>query len=153
LLLGNAIFNRGFLSLQWRDGHLYGNLVYIANRAAPLALVSLGMTLVIAVRGLDISVGAVLAIAATVAAWTIARIQAGGSEALWPLFSSTGEAVTVGELCGLCNAVMMIKAGMQPFIATLFLMVAGSGVDKLIGDGQFPTYYFAPYSFLGYGLL
>src|SRR5690606_9314193 len=82
LLLGNALFNPGFLALQWRDGHLYGNLVDIANRAAPLALVSLGMTLVIAVRGLDISVGAVLAISATVAAWTIARMQAGGSDGM-----------------------------------------------------------------------
>ena len=81
LLLGNGLFNPGFLALQWRDGHLYGNLVDIANRAAPLVLVSLGMTLVIAVRGLDISVGAVLAIAATVAAWTIARTQAAGAEA------------------------------------------------------------------------
>ena len=61
LLLGNGLINPGFLALQVRDGHLYGNLVDIANRAAPLALVSMGMTLVIAVRGLDISVGAVLA--------------------------------------------------------------------------------------------
>ena len=71
LLLANGLINPGFLALQVRDGHLYGNLVDIANRAAPLALVSMGMTLVIAVRGLDISVGAVLAIAATVAAWTL----------------------------------------------------------------------------------
>ena len=71
LVLGNGFVNPAFLSLHWRDGHLYGNLVDIANRAAPLILVSLGATLVIAVRGLDISVGAVLAIAATVAAWMI----------------------------------------------------------------------------------
>ncbi len=71
LLLGNGIFNPGFLSLQWRDGHLYGSLIDIVNRAAPLVLVSLGMTLVIATRGIDISVGAVVAIAAAVAAWMI----------------------------------------------------------------------------------
>ena len=61
------LFNPSFLALAWRDGHLYGNLIDILNRAAPLMVVSLGMTLVIAVRGLDISVGAVVAIAAAVA--------------------------------------------------------------------------------------
>ena len=60
--------NPGFLALEWRDGHLYGNLIDILNRAAPLALVAAGMTLVIAARGLDISVGAVVAIAAATAA-------------------------------------------------------------------------------------
>jgi ribose/xylose/arabinose/galactoside ABC-type transport system permease subunit len=50
---------------------LYGSLIDILNRAAPLVLVALGMTLVIATRGIDISVGAVVAIAAAVAAWMI----------------------------------------------------------------------------------
>ena len=56
---------------HWRDGHLYGSLIDILNRAAPLMLVALGMTLVIATRGIDISVGAVVAIAAAVAALMI----------------------------------------------------------------------------------
>jgi len=71
LLMVNAAFNGNFLHIEWRDGHLYGSLVDILNRAAPLALVSLGMTLVIATRGIDISVGAVVAIAGAVAAWMI----------------------------------------------------------------------------------
>ena len=64
LLAVNTAFNPSFLHLEWRDGHLYGSLIDILNRAAPLVLVSLGMTLVIATRGIDISVGAVVAIAA-----------------------------------------------------------------------------------------
>jgi simple sugar transport system permease protein len=53
LLIGlNAAMNPGFLALSWRDGHLYGNLIDILNRAAPLALVSAGMTLVIAAASL-----------------------------------------------------------------------------------------------------
>jgi len=63
LLAVNAAFNPSFLHLEWRSGHLYGSLIDILNRAAPLVLVSLGMTLVIATRGIDISVGAVVAIA------------------------------------------------------------------------------------------
>src|SRR6266705_3409871 len=71
LLAVNAVFNPGFWQLQWRGGHLYGSVIDILNRAAPLALVALGMTLVIATRGIDISVGATVAIAAAVAALMI----------------------------------------------------------------------------------
>lgn len=51
LLIVNASFNPGFWQLRWRDGHLYGSVIDILNRAAPLAIVALGMTLVIATRG------------------------------------------------------------------------------------------------------
>ena len=153
LLAGNGLFNPGFLALQWRDGHLYGNLVDIANRAAPLALVSLGMTMVIAVRGLDISVGAVLAIAATVAAWTITRMQAGDASGLLPLFAAIGAALGAAALCGLWNGLLVVKAGMQPIVATLILMVAGRGLAQLISDGQILTIYYSPYAYLGNGFL
>ncbi|MDH5829556.1 ABC transporter permease [Luteimonas sp. M1R5S18] len=153
LLLGNGLFNPGFLALEWRDGRLYGNLVDIANRAAPLILVSLGMTLVIAVRGLDISVGAVLAIAATVAAWTIARMTAGGGEGLAPLFAAVAAALAAAALCGLWNGLLVVKVGMQPIIATLILMVAGRGIAQLVSDGQILTIYYAPYVFLGTGFV
>ena len=55
LLAVNGVFNAGFWHLQWRDGHLYGSVIDILNRAAPLALVALGMTLVIATRGIDVA--------------------------------------------------------------------------------------------------
>jgi len=153
LLLGNGLLNPGFLALEWRDGRLYGNLVDIANRAAPLVLVSMGMTLVIAARGLDISVGAVLAIAATVAAWTIGRMTAAGDTGLAPLFAAIGAALAAAALCGLWNGVLVVKVGMQPIIATLILMVAGRGVAQLISGGNILTIYYPPYSFLGTGFL
>jgi galactofuranose transport system permease protein len=154
LLVGNGVFNPGFLALQWRDGHLYGNLVDIANRAAPLALVAFGMTLVIAVRGLDISVGAVLAIAATVAAWTLARLGGDASSgSLLPLAGAVGAALAVAALCGAWNGLLVVKAGMQPIIATLILMVAGRGAAQLLSDGQILTIYYRPYAWLGNGFL
>ena len=153
LLIANGLFNPGFLAVQVRDGHLYGNLVDIANRAAPLALVSLGMTLVIAVRGLDISVGAVLAIAATVAVWTITRLGAEGGESLLPLLAAMGAALGVATLCGLWNGMLVVKVGMQPIVATLILMVAGRGFAQLISDGQILTVYDTSYAFLGRGFL
>ncbi|XQA75172.1 ABC transporter permease [Xanthomonas sacchari] len=149
LLLGNGLFDPGFLSLQWRDGHLYGSLVDIGNRAAPLALVAMGMTLVIAVRGLDISVGAVVAIAATVAAWMIG----GGEHSRFALWAVLLAPLLVAALCGLWNGLLVVKVGMQPIIATLILMVAGRGIAQLIGDGQILTIYYAPYFYLGNGFL
>jgi simple sugar transport system permease protein len=153
LLIGNGLLNPGFLSLQWRDGHLYGNLVDIANRAAPLILVSLGMTLVIAARGLDISVGAVLAIAATVAAWMIGGGSGDDAVSRFPLWLAIGTALAVSAACGLWNGLLVVKVGMQPIVATLILMVAGRGIAQLISGGQILTLYYPPYFYFGNGFL
>ena len=153
LLIGNGVLNPGFLSLQWRDGHLYGNLVDIANRAAPLILVSLGMTLVIAARGLDISVGAVLAIAATVAAWMIGGGSGGAADSHFPMWLAIATALGVSAACGLWNGLLVVKVGMQPIVATLILMVAGRGIAQLISGGQILTLYYPPYFYFGNGFL
>lgn len=158
LLAVNAAFNSSFLHLAWRDGHLYGSLIDILNRAAPLMLVSLGMTLVIATRGIDISVGAVVAIAAAIAAWMI-----GGSLVVkdgiathvsrFPMSLAILAALAVSLLCGLWNGLLVARVGMQPIIATLILMVAGRGIAQLITGGQIITIYYAPYFYLGSGYL
>jgi simple sugar transport system permease protein len=68
LLLIDLVMIPGFFHLKIKDGHLYGSVIDIVNRAAPLMLTALGMTLVIATRGIDISVGAVVALSGTVGA-------------------------------------------------------------------------------------
>jgi len=153
LLVVCAAFNPAFLAIAWRDGHLYGNLVDILNRAAPLMVVSLGMTLVIAVRGLDISVGAVVAIAAVVAALLIGgNFSASGNVASeHPLWLALGTALAVAAACGLWNGLLVVKAGMQPIVATLILMVAGRGIAQLLTGGQIITVYYPPFFTLGNG--
>jgi simple sugar transport system permease protein len=155
LLVVSALFNPSFLRIAWQDGHLYGNLVDILNRAAPLIVVSMGMTLVIAVRGLDISVGAVVAIAATVAALMIGgSFNAGGEVASdYPLWMALGTALAVAAACGLWNGLLVVKAGMQPIVATLILMVAGRGIAQLLTGGQIITVYYPPFFALGNGFL
>ena len=152
LLAVNTAFNSSFLQVEWRDGHLYGSLIDILNRAAPLVLVSLGMTMVIATRGIDISVGAVVAIAAAVAAWMIGGSVA-GTETRFPMPLAILGAIGVAALCGLWNGALVAKVGMQPIIATLILMVAGRGIAQLITDGQIITIYYKPFFFLGGGYL
>jgi galactofuranose transport system permease protein len=158
LLAINAGFNASFLNLQWRGGHLYGSLVDILKSAAPLILVSLGMTLVIATRGIDISVGATVAIAAAIAAWMV-----GGSLTIvdgvathasrFPMWAAVAAALAVALLCGAWNGLLVSVVGMQPIIATLILMVAGRGIAQLITGGQIITVYYPPYFFLGNGYL
>ena len=158
LLAVNAIYNPGFWQLQWRDGHLYGSVIDILNRAAPLAVVALGMTLVIATRGIDISVGAVVAIAAATAALLIGGelvvkdgVQSYASR--MPMSAAIAAALAAAALCGLWNGMLVARVGMQPIIATLILMVAGRGIAQLITGGQIITVYYAPYFFLGNGFL
>jgi simple sugar transport system permease protein len=67
LLVGNAFFTPGFLKIEMKQGHLYGSLIDILNFGAPLLMVALGMTLVIATGGIDLSVGAVVAISGALA--------------------------------------------------------------------------------------
>jgi simple sugar transport system permease protein len=114
------------------------------------------MTLVIAIRGLDISVGAVVAISAAVAALMI-----GGSldpstavqTSRFPLGVAVAGALGAALLCGLWNGLLVVKTGMQPIVATLILMVAGRGIAQLITDGRIITLYYSPYFYIGNGFL
>ena len=158
LLALNAAFNPTFLHIEWRDGHLYGSLIDILNRASPLVLVALGMTLVIATRGIDISVGAVVAIAAALAAAMIGgslvvKDGAATDVSRFPMGLAIAAALVVALVCGLWNGLLVARIGMQPIIATLILMVAGRGIAQLITGGQIITIYHAPYFFIGGGYL
>jgi simple sugar transport system permease protein len=148
LLLMAAALKPGFLRIGLIDGHLIGNPIDILNRAAPLMLVSIGMSLVVAVRGLDISVGAVVAIAAATAAYLL-----GGSSDHGNLGVAVAGALSAAALCGLWNGLLVVKIGMQPIIATLILMVAGRGVAQLITGGQILTIYYSPYFVIGNGFV
>jgi simple sugar transport system permease protein len=159
VLLGvNAVLNPNFFALSWREGHLYGAPVDILNRAAPLMVVALGMTVVIATRGIDISVGAVVAITAAVAADLIggSLTIVDGQQTYVTLTSlpvALFAALAVAAACGLFNGVLVAVAGIQPIIATLILMVAGRGIAQLVTGGQIITIYYKPYFFIGNGYL
>ena len=117
LIALNAIINPGFLAITMLEGHLFGSLIDILNRAAPLALVATGMTLVIAARGLDISVGAVMAIAAATAALLIGgSLDLSGGEAVsrYPLWFALLAALGVATACGPWNRAMVVGVGMVP---------------------------------------
>jgi len=149
LLVLNAAFTDGFLTIELKQGHLYGNLVDIARFGAPLILVALGMTLVIATGGIDLSVGSVVAIAGALACLRISGLA--DQNSVPGVLSAVGLALGLAVLLGAWNGLLVAAAGIQPIIATLILMVAGRGVAQLITDGQIITINSAPYKLIGGG--
>ncbi|SDC89269.1 ABC transporter permease [Nocardioides lianchengensis] len=137
LLVVNVVATPTFFNIRMQDGHLYGNLVDIVRNSAPVMLVALGMTLVIATRGIDLSVGAIAAIAAAVACTRI--VGAADEGAATTAIMACTYALVVCLLLGAWNGFLVSVLGIQPIIATLILMVAGRGISMAITDGQITT--------------
>ncbi|WP_267427142.1 ABC transporter permease [Methylobacterium sp. GC_Met_2] len=144
VLLADRLVAPQFLDVHWQDGRLFGSLVDVFNRGAPVALLSLGMVLVVATGGIDLSVGAVMAIAGAVAA-SLADTQ--------PLPVVLAAALATGLLCGLWNGLLVAGLRIQPIVATLILMVAGRGIAQLITEGRIITFVSPDLAFLGGGAL
>jgi galactofuranose transport system permease protein len=140
-----SVFFPGFFDISIANGRLYGSPIDILNRGAPVALLSIGMTLVIATRGIDLSVGAVMAICGAVAAWGIT--EGYGLPATLIL------AMVAGLACGVWNGILVSFLGIQPIVATLILMVAGRGIAQLITEGAILTFNDANLIFFGSGSL
>lgn len=131
LLLIAAVFP-GFFDVTLANGRLYGSPIDILNRGAPVALLAIGMTLVIATGGIDLSVGAVMAICGAIAASSIT----GGNGLAATLLLSMG----AGLACGAWNGVLIAFLRIQPIVATLILMVAGRGIAQLVTEGTIMTF-------------
>jgi simple sugar transport system permease protein len=144
VLLFNWFFTPGFFRLEIKDGRLYGSLVDILNRGTPVALAALGMTLVIATGGVDLSVGAVMAIAGSVAAKLITGTSLGVPGVI-------ASALAVATLAGLWNGTLVGFLRVSPIVATLILMVSGRGVAQLINGGQIITFESKSFEFIGRG--
>ncbi len=148
VLLVDSLVAPHFYQVVLQDGRLFGSPIDILNRAAPVALLAIGMTLVIATGGIDLSVGAVMAIAgATAASMTVA----GHSLPVVLLAALAAGALAAGALAGLWNGILVAVLKIQPFVATLILMVAGRGVAQLITAGQIVTFDSPALAWLGSG--
>ena len=147
LLTFNALFVDGFMTIQLtEDGRLYGRLIDILNRSCSLVILSLGMTFVIATAGIDISVGAVVAISAAVVCSLIGGRGDGVAET--PMFLAILAAISVGVFCGIWNGLLVAKFKIQAMVATLILMTAGRGVAQLMTGGQIITVYYKPFEYI-----
>lgn len=104
------------------------NLLNILRQATINGIIAMGMMLVILTRGIDLSVGSILAVAAMI---TASMLQSGQSSIV-ALLACVG----VGGGLGLLNGLLISRANIPPFIATLGTMTALRGFAQAYSDGQ-----------------
>jgi simple sugar transport system permease protein len=166
ILLFDLFLIPGFFKVEVKGGGLYGNLIDILRNGACMMLLAIGMTLVVATGGVDLSVGAVMAIAASVAAIMMNPVIIGVKlppnlmrfindpyftySPLWEVIVVT---LLVCTLCGLWNGFLVSYMRIQPMVATLILMIAGRGIAQLITNGVRIQIFYEPYAYLGKGML
>lgn len=136
LLALNVVKDPGYLALSVNpaNGNLVGNLIDILRAAAPIMMIALGMSLVIATAGIDLSVGSLMAVAGAVSMEFLKNV--GDSSSIAVALAAGGLALLVAGILGAVNGVLVAYVGLQPFIATLVLMLAGRGIAKVITGGQ-----------------
>jgi ribose/xylose/arabinose/galactoside ABC-type transport system permease subunit len=133
LVLANTLFTANFATAD--------NLWNILLQASPTVLVALGMTMVIATGGIDLSVGSLMAIASALAA---TRLESGAGVAVLV-------ALIVTTLIGLMNGALIGGFRIQPIIVTLAVLIGGRGVAQVITDGQLVSFSHAGFEWLGRG--
>jgi len=149
LLVSNLFFSDNFFAIRLQDGHLYGSLIDVLRRSAPLVLVALGMTLVIATGGIDLSVGSVMAISGALACLLIGDL--GNPNSAGAVLLVVAASIALCLVLGAWNGALVAILGIQPIIATLILMVAGRGIAQLITGGQILNVRSEPYRVIGAG--
>jgi len=120
----NAAFTPGFATA--------GNLWNVLLQVSEVLLVAVGMTLVVATGGIDLSVGSVMAVAGAVAAVTLGRGVGAGP--------AVAAALAAATAVGLVNGLLVAKARVQPIVVTLATLIAGRGLAQIVSrDGQLVT--------------
>ncbi|WP_283609369.1 ABC transporter permease [Faecalispora anaeroviscerum] len=137
VLLTNVIKTPNFFEVSVNGGVLYGYVIDVINRASELVILAIGMTLVTAASGgQDISVGAVMAVAAGVCCQILSGGEVSTSTFHNPLILAIAAALLASMLCGAFNGILVARLNIQPMVATLILFTAGRGIAQLVTRGQ-----------------
>lgn len=142
LVVLNVAITPNFLTLQ--------TLAVNASQVAPIVIVALGMTLVIATGGIDLSVGAVMAVAGALAP-LIFLSEWGRANPGLGLAASIVLPLLVAAVCGLFNGSLVSFLGVQPIIATLILFISGRGIAMVLTNGNLQTFTNPSFTWLGTG--
>ncbi|MGW5605443.1 ABC transporter permease/substrate-binding protein [Streptomyces sp. NPDC003753] len=105
------------------------NLLNIGVQAAVTAILAFGVTFVIVSAGIDLSVGSVAALSATVLAWS-------ATSAGVPVATAVILAIATGLAAGLVNGILISYGKLPPFIATLAMLSVGRGLSLVISQGS-----------------
>ncbi|MFF7983401.1 substrate-binding domain-containing protein [Streptomyces sp. NPDC007901] len=105
------------------------NLLNVGVQAAVTAILAFGVTFVIVAAGIDLSVGSVAALSATVLAWSATQHGV-------PVFLAVVLAVATGIAAGLVNGFLIAYGKLPPFIATLAMLSVARGLSLVISEGS-----------------
>jgi ribose transport system permease protein len=116
------------------------NLLNVMDQITVLGVLAIGMTLVILIGGIDLSVGSVLALGTMVLGYVSHQDYMG-----LPIPVGMLAALAAGAACGLCSGLLITIAKLPPFIATLAMMSVARGLANIITDGSqivgFPEWF------------
>ncbi|WP_091946516.1 ABC transporter permease [Phyllobacterium sp. YR620] len=143
LLLFNFAFTRNFATMQTLNVNL--------TQVCTIVIVAVGMTLVIATGGIDLSVGSLMAISGALAPMIflgkIVPIDNVGLAVAAAMIVSVG----IAGLLGLFNGWLIAKFRIQPIVATLVLFIAGRGIAQVLTNGNLQTFRVPEFQFIGLG--
>ncbi|MGW1213674.1 ABC transporter permease/substrate-binding protein [Streptomyces sp. NPDC002499] len=105
------------------------NLLNVGVQAAVTAVLAFGVTFVIVSAGIDLSVGSVAALSATVLAWSATQHGV-------PVVIAVILAVATGIAAGLVNGFLIAYGKLPPFIATLAMLSVARGLALVVSDGS-----------------
>ncbi len=142
LILVNIVITPNFLQLQT----FYVNLTQVAT----IAIVAIGMTLVIASGGIDLSVGATMALSGALAPY-IFLSTLGVNNPTLGLAVGIVAALVAGILSGLFNGWIINRFRIQPIVATLVLFITGRGLAQVLTNGNLQVFDNPAFEFIGQG--
>lgn len=121
------------LSPRATDGSIVffqaGNITDIVRQVSEIGIIALAMTLVILTAGIDLSVGSILALSASITALVLTRVTPAGGFAVHILLA-VGAALGACALVGVANGLIIARLGVQPFIVTLATMIGVRGFAR-----------------------
>ena len=123
----------------------YTNIINILRQISVIGIMAIGMTFVIATGGIDLSVGAILALVGVISTSMVAE----GSDT--PLVVAVLAGLGVGLLCGIFSGIFIAKLGVPEFIATLATMTIARGLCYVYTDGRPITGFRDDYKVIGGG--
>ena len=118
-----------FFGFQSDNFFTPASLATIANQIPDLTFLAIGMTFVLVTRGIDLSVGSVLALCSATVGVLMVRCQSGVSAACMA-------ALSVGVLCGLISGALSVRLAIPSFIVTLGMLEICRGLTKRLTDSQ-----------------
>ena len=143
LIAFNMIFTNHFISIQT----LYVNLTQVAT----IVIVGVGMTLVIATGGIDLSVGSMMAISGAIAPLIFLGKIVAIPEIHLAVAVAMIVAVLVAGAFGWFNVWLITRFKIQPIIATLVLFIAGRGIAQVSTNGNLQPFKLAQFQWIGLG--